>query len=249
MFHYLLTPWPALFFLVSAGFLLGKRDKKKLARWCYGLAVAFFLLVSTPFLPRWAIYQLERQYPVFDCSMLTDRDRPVHIMVLGAGSGYEERFPPTNQINSTTLARLAEGYRIYKELPNARLVLSAASFGAPFPQARLTADAAVALGASPADTLLLATATNTSQEAASYARRFGDSGAQLVVATDARHMPRALYLFRQNGLQPLPAPTNHLIRKSWRFNFISYLPSTQSISLTEKAVHEYLGLLYARFIE
>ena len=58
-------------------------------------------------------------------------------------------------------------------------------------------------------------------------------------------MPRAMYLFRQNGLDPLPAPTNHLIRQSYRFNFFSYLPATRSISLSEQAIHEYLGILYA----
>jgi len=246
---YLINPLPVILGLLVVGFLC--RKHKKWQRVANILTLGLFLLVSTPFLPRAMLYALENTYPVFNPAHLQTPtedtlQQPVHIMVLGAGHGFEERFPPTNQLNTTTLGRLVEGVRIYQSLPNARLVLSAGTVHQPFTQADIAARAALALGVSAEDTLQLNTALNTAQEAASYKARFGLGMHPLILVSNASHLPRAMYLFAEQGVNAIPAPTNHKIRKSYGFNLLSYFPSTGSISMTEKAWHEYLGLWYAK---
>ncbi|MEQ8532779.1 MAG: ElyC/SanA/YdcF family protein, partial [Imperialibacter sp.] len=64
---------------------------------------------------------------------------------------------------------------------------------------------------SPSDTLQLSGALNTWEESGEFVGRFG-KGTCVVIATDAIHMRRAMMLFKARGLQPIAAPTNHLIK-------------------------------------
>ncbi|MBK7712495.1 MAG: YdcF family protein [Bacteroidales bacterium] len=36
----------------------------------------------------------------------------------------------------------------------------------------------------------------------------------LILVTDAIHMPRAMMIFRKLDIEPIPAPTNHIIKHS-----------------------------------
>ena len=58
-------------------------------------------------------------------------------------------------------------------------------------------------------------------------------------------MPRAMYLFQKTGLNPLAAPTNHLIKKGKHTCFWDWLPSSANIRKMECAIHEYAGLAWA----
>jgi uncharacterized SAM-binding protein YcdF (DUF218 family) len=87
---------------------------------------------------------------------------------------------------------------------------------------------------------------NTMMEAKEYKHLFGDSS-KLIVVTSALHMPRAMHLFRQEGLYPIPAPTNHIIKKGKNYNPWLGMPSSENIHKMESAVHEYVGLLWYKF--
>ena len=77
------------------------------------------------------------------------------------------------------------------------------------------------------------------EEAEIIAANFSE--ASLVLVTTAVHMPRALNLFHRVGLDPIPAPTEHLSKpfKSW-WNF----PTGKTLEHTEYWAHERLGLLW-----
>jgi uncharacterized SAM-binding protein YcdF (DUF218 family) len=55
-------------------------------------------------------------------------------------------------------------------------------------------------------------------------------------------MPRSVGVFRKQGLNPLPAPTDYMSRKNYMA--ISYLPSPLHLYYSDLAVHEYLGILW-----
>lgn len=85
---------------------------------------------------------------------------------------------------------------------------------------------------------------NTRAEANEYKRLFADS-VQLVLVTSAIHMSRAMYLFQKTGLDPLAAPTNHLVKKGQqKKDFWYWLPSSGNIKRMESAIHEYVGLFW-----
>lgn len=59
-------------------------------------------------------------------------------------------------------------------------------------------------------------------------------------------MPRAMALFRQQGMNPIPAPADFLDKNSPnqdpKFKLDGY-----NLQKSESAIHEYLGLVWAKF--
>lgn len=168
-------------------------------------------------------------------------------MHLGAGSTNDKRLPANSKLSGNTLVRLAEGIRIYREVPGSKIVTSA--FGGKnedISQAEITAEVAVILGVNKKDIYKQTKPENTWMEATEFKRLFGNS-VQPVVVTSAIHMPRAMYLFRKAGLNPIAAPTDFKIKKDKNRDFWFWLPSAGNINKMESAIHEYVGLLWYKF--
>ena len=67
------------------------------------------------------------------------------------------------------------------------------------------------------------------------------------IITDAAQMLRAVMHFRNAGLQPIPAPTNFIIRKNnIPHSYTYYFPSSGNIRNMEIVIQEYLGMLWAK---
>ena len=247
LLSYLINPLPTCIILLIIAFIFKIQHASLLAKCFIGFSIIYFLLTSTSFLPNYLINQLENQYPAFNVDSLPINHDTILIMVLGAGFSIDEQLPVTTQLSVTTLGRLTEAYRIHKLLPTSKIVTSAGKVSQPRSQAEVVADAALELGVSPLDTLILAKALNTKQEANDFAERFRRVDYKLILVTDATHMPRAMFHFQNQGIQPIAAPTNHQIKKSYSFNYISFLPSSNSIRKMEKAIHEYVGLWVAKW--
>ncbi|WOK05352.1 ElyC/SanA/YdcF family protein [Imperialibacter roseus] len=247
LFMYFIHPVFISILLLLLGVFFRFNRKKKNAWLSFSLAAVLFFSVSTSFLPNYLIRQLEITYPVCEPGQLTLSDEPIPIIVLGAGYGHNEALPPLNRLNTTTLGRLVEAVRIYQQLPNAKVAGSAGLIYQKISQAQAIAEGALALGVSPSDTLQIRGALNTWEEAGKCAARFG-KGSRVVIATDAIHMPRAMMLFEAKGLQPIAAPTNHLIKTEISLTLFDFLPSTASLRKTELVMHEYLGMLWAKWV-
>jgi uncharacterized SAM-binding protein YcdF (DUF218 family) len=54
-------------------------------------------------------------------------------------------------------------------------------------------------------------------------------------------MPRSMVLFENMGMKPVAAPT--FFKKS---NISNHLPSTRSFENSRMAIHEYLGIFWAK---
>jgi uncharacterized SAM-binding protein YcdF (DUF218 family) len=163
---------------------------------------------------------------------------------LGGGHTNDSRLPANNQLAKGALARLAEGIRILNEVEGSVLVTSGWSGKREaIPQAEVLAQTAVLLGVDSARIKKQILPKNTWMEASEYKRLFGDT-ATLVLVTSAIHMPRAMYLFQKAGLNPLPAPTDHLIKKGEKTNPLFWMPKAGNIAKTESAIHEYVGILW-----
>jgi len=101
------------------------------------------------------------------------------------------------------------------------------------------------LGVPPDDIRQFTTTKNTADEAATYRLTFGIQN-KLYLVTNAVHMPRAMYLFRREGINVTAAPTNFLIKKgSVSHPFTAFIPRSDNLFRMEKAPHEYIGQLFA----
>ena len=242
----------ALILLAAAGIFLwvGRKHARRHARiavFLAGAAGVVMLFSSSPFLSEALIRPLERAHPaLFACP--AEGPDP-YIVVLGAGRRDDRSVHPLARLSDAGTARLVEGVRIFSGLPDATLVFSGGALGADTAIADAMADAAVSLGIPPERIERLVEPLDTESEAAAFraliaanAASAGERG--VILVTSASHMPRALYLFRMNGIEPIPAPTDYrALRRP--FSLYTIAPNASSIATTERAVHEYLGLLWA----
>ncbi len=78
---------------------------------------------------------------------------------------------------------------------------------------------------------------------------------RIILVTSALHMPRTLALYKKQGFDVIPAPTDYLISQAdWRFLFhadwrtqlINLLPDGRYMDWTYQALKEYLGIVVYR---
>ncbi len=244
----LLLPLPILFLLIVLSVYMSWKKKDKSARIIISIAIGWFLVISTSFIPKLLVSNLENRYKVFSLQSLAGNSKPVNILVLGAGFSDDDRFPPNNNLSETALARLCEGIRIHRIIPGSTLITSAKGWENEISQAEVTAQAAIVLGVDSLRIKMQKKPENTWQEAEQYKQLFGDS-AQLILVTSSSHMPRAIYLFQKEGLHPIAAPANHLIKIGKHKRFWDWLPSVDNIQKMECAIHEFLGLVWAKALK
>ncbi len=151
-------------------------------------------------------------------------------------------WPAGTRLNDRSLHRLMEGLRLLEGLPEAKLVVSGGSRRADeAPVAQGYAAAAQALGVNPERIVVLDMPTDTAQEA--YAvREFLGTEARFVLVTSASHMPRAVRHFERVGLSPIAAPAHYLTGRDGPDRLRYWVPSSDALRKTERAVYEYLGL-------
>jgi uncharacterized SAM-binding protein YcdF (DUF218 family) len=190
---------------------------------------------------RWIIKPLEMCYPA-----LTDTGALVNVkwvVVLGGGQVCEAGLPATVQLGGSSLARLVEGIRIHRELTGSRLLLSGGAVFAPVPESETMAAAARSLGVD-ADRIFLETASRDTAEQAMMVRSIVKED-ETVLVTSAHHMPRAIRLFQQVGLKPIPAPTEYMSKENPGLSPLDFFPRAAELGKVEAALHEYLGLLWS----
>lgn len=167
-----------------------------------------------------------------------------YVLVLGSGHITNKEISPHSQLSSSALMRLTEGIRIFKKLDNGKLIVSGYGGDDITPHAIISKEVAISMGIDEKDILTQEEAKDTYEEA-QYVKKFvGDK--TFILVTSAYHMPRAMKLFKQNGLNPIAAPTDFLQEKEPK---ILSSPNANNVRKTQLAMHEYIGTLWASIIE
>lgn len=166
------------------------------------------------------------------------------IVVLGGTHASDPQLPVTSQLSNASLVRLVEGMRIYRGAPNSKLILSG---GSPFEKvsnAKLMAEVALAMGVKEQDLILEDLSKDTEDEARLIQPMVGQE--RFILVTSASHMPRSMALFEKLGMHPIPAPTDHLVKKRQALAPTRFYPTADGIWKAERAFYEYLGLAWAK---
>ena len=95
-----------------------------------------------------------------------------------------------------------------------------------------------------ADIFILAKGVNTETEANALISIF--DGKHIPLVTSASHLPGAVFYFEEKNIQVLPIPVEHLSRRS--IEPVFGLPNAASLYRSERAIHEYLGLIYQKYV-
>jgi len=236
----LLMPLPIIQILLCWALILLLRRK---TRWIGFVLVllATGLLAAASYAPFSSQFTspLEQQYASYQPGAT-----PVDfVAVLGSGHVSAKNLPVTSELNPEGVIRLAEGIRIYRLNPGSKLIFTGYRARDPISYVEKIRELALELGVPEQDILAFTGPKDTAEEAQLIAGKFADTN--LVLVTSAAHMPRAMGLFRRAGLDPIPAPTNHLTRpvdSYWVF------PSAETLDNTRAWLHEEIGLIWAKLM-
>ena len=183
---------------------------------------------------------IEDNYEAF-----TRSNKPVdYIIVLGGWHQKNNALPVTNQLSVDSLQRLVEVIRIYKLHPEAKIITSGHHNVDSVSHAQKMKQAFVLLGIPEQKIITENFPKDTEEEAQLISPRV--LGSNVILVTNAEHMPRAMKYFQTQGVYPIAAPTGHWVKninspKNWRY----YIPSSKKLQQTTIAWYESLG----RFVQ
>jgi len=247
-----LFPLPFSLLLSFLGlYLLWFTTKQRAGKIVVSVGLVILTLFSYRVIADKLLRPLERQYDAFemnDSSSLTpiikNEDSIKFVVVLGGGHTSDPELPLISQIGKGSLVRLIEGIRIYRKYPGAKLLLSGGNVHDPVSEAEIMARVAMEIGIPERDIILESESKDTRDEALFIKPIVGSE--PFVLVTTASHIPRSMALFKKLGMNPIPSPIGHSVRDRQGLHYYSFFPNTGNLFKTELAIHEYLGLTWAK---
>jgi len=224
--------------VILIGILLLLGNKRIKAVFVLSLGFLWLFIISySPFANAF-LYKYENTYP----TLQTAPKDIQYIYVLGNGHHTDALQPITSQNNEVSVVRLNEAIRLYHQLKEQPTIIVSGYSGLydPTPSAIMQEKLALALGVQKEKIHIEPTPRDTQEEAIAAKKYLGDI--PFILVTSASHMSRAMTFFKQEGLHPIAAPTNHLaqIRHPYFMNFFSI----DALRKTHIAWHEMLGILW-----
>lgn len=227
-------------------FLLWFTARQRTGKVCLSIGLCTLTLLSYGTVSDRVLGSLENSYPPYEAGHLSGSLRyPIKfVLVLGGGHTSDPGLPVTSQISDASLVRLIEGVRIHRKHPGSKLLLSGGLGFDPYSDAAVMAEVAREIGVPGGDIVLEGQSRDTKDEALILKGMVGSR--PFILVTSASHMPRAMALFKKQGMHPVPAPTGHQVKKKWGLSPGSFFPNAEDLRKSETAVHEYLGLAWAK---
>lgn len=226
--------------------LLGLAGLFRRRRWAFGLAVLgalLLLLQSLPLVSGALMASLEaRAGPA-----LQGKDGAQAIVVLSGGLSTDAPEYGGDTAGARTLLRLRYGALLAHRYDLPLLVAGGRPDKATRSEAAVMADI-LAQEFAVKVRWQEAQSRNTAENATMSAAILRAAGIRRVVlVTQAFHMPRAARLFRDAGIEVVPAPTNFTATGSSPFAPTDLLPQVSAMQNSYYALHEWLGIAWLAF--
>lgn len=208
--------------------------------------VALLWIASTPLFANWLYAQLEGAYPPVAIEFLPRADAAI---ILGGAVNppiSPRRAPDAND----AIDRVFHAARLFHAGKVEALLISGGNLpwrDAGKPEAMLIADLLVELGV-PRPVIALETESrNTRENGVNSARIVAAKDWQSVLlVTSGSHMPRAMAVFRQIGIEATPAAADIRVSVPYYQSVLDLIPGAESLARTTGALKEHLGLLAYR---
>ncbi len=211
--------------LVVGVLLLWLSKRQRLGKSLVSIGVLLLLVLSNAQIGDLLLSPLESSYPPLGNPSALSKNSIRWVAILGGGLTIHSRF--------------LEGARVQQALPSSKLLLSVGGADGSADDAMETARL---IGLRREDLIIIQGARDTREEVDRMSQIIGTD--RFVLVTSASHMPRAMTLFQGAGMNPLPAPVEYMVRS--RSSYENWMPSADSLRLSERAIYEYLGLLWLR---
>jgi uncharacterized SAM-binding protein YcdF (DUF218 family) len=166
--------------------------------------------------------------------------------LLFTGGAYDvSGMSPEERLPRDALLRLLKAIELKKKYPEKPLLIIGGNFKAKdHKEASYYKEVAEELGVK-GRVLVVENVYDTISSVKALKKRFSPD-TPLLLITSAYHLKRSLYLFKKEGFSkviPYPAHYNYKLCTP-HFRIWDFFPQPLYLEMTNKAVHEYLGLLY-----
>ena len=225
---------------IVVGLILININKIKRAKMMLTLGIVWLFLFSYAPFANLLLHTVESNYP----TLHTASKEIKYIYVLGGGHHTDESLPITSQVVEASVVRLNEGIRLYNQLDrNAKIIVSGYHGLYDITEhAVMQQRLAISLGVDDKDIILHLGTRDTQEEAQAGKKLLADM--PFILVTSASHMTRALKFFKNEGLDPIPAPTNHLASIQHP-NYTDFF-SSNALEKSRIVFHEILGLIWQK---
>lgn len=240
-------PAGLIFLLLFVALIFWK--KQRLARRLVLAACLLVLLAGNRWVSMSIVRSLETRY-------LPGQPEPADVAVILGGGTDAPQYPrSTVEVNGAG-DRIIYGLKLYKDGVVDKLLVTGGTADwqgdyASSP-AHDMADLLVLMGVPKDDILLEPDSLNTYEDAQFSAKIIRESGFQkIILVTSALHMPRAYKLFREAGVDVIPAPVDYtitdqewtdLLKPTPENVLINLLPTSANLKSTTSSMKEYIGM-------
>lgn len=164
---------------------------------------------------------------------------PDYIVVLGSGHVSDPELSLVAQLYYPALARITQGVMLAHQYPNSQLVFTGYAGADNVTAADKGAEVAIRLGIQEQRIHRYPTPRNTAEEAQATATLLANQ--QVLVITSASHLPRAVALFQDSGVNVTGYPTAHLIKATEPRDWSDWWPKADNWLVFERWVYEQLA--------
>ncbi|MEM7401150.1 MAG: YdcF family protein [Pseudomonadota bacterium] len=240
-----LLPPSGLVLLLAVGLFFWLIRLRKTAALFIFLATILLYFASSPFVSRALIDTLQYQHDVLK---EVPEDVQAIVVLSGGREPIAREYRNLDTVNSSSLERLRYASRLAKVHSLPIVLVGGSVHGerkseASLMQQALKTDFGVEAS------LLEEESKNTFENARFVNKVLKDNSiSKVLLVTHAYHMPRAMWCFKDVGLEPIAAPTIFYKRNTVEPELQDYIPRARALTKTRIALHEHFGLLWYKFV-
>lgn len=236
--------------MIAALVLIWKRPK--IAASTIFIALLIILFASNGWVSTWLVKSLEWQNLT-----LTEIAKAEAIVILGGAT--KSAFPPRPSVDlSEESDRVFYGAQLYREGKAPLVIASGGRIewrGSGTPESQDMALILQTLGVPKSAILQDPSSLNTYENAVNVKQILKQQGINnILLVTSAMHMPRSLLIFKRQGIEAIPAPTDFQVTSGDTQELsntgyaiaLNLLPETGRLDKTTRALKEYIGIVVYR---
>ncbi|ADG92456.1 protein of unknown function DUF218 [Arcobacter nitrofigilis DSM 7299] len=218
---FFLEPFTFGFLVLLLAFIFLLFNSYKKAKVSLFLGLAFIFLISNSVFSNFLISPLENQYKN---QKNIDISKVEYILLLGGD--FE--------------SRAYEVIKLSLKLKDTKIITSGYAGKKLISDALYAKNELISLGINENRIIMQDKPKDTIEEAISIKKLINNK--PFILVTSAYHMPRAMKIFKMQGLNPIAMPTNFMAKKQKSNSYLS-IKDLKKVSI---AIHEYIGLAWLK---
>jgi uncharacterized SAM-binding protein YcdF (DUF218 family) len=169
------------------------------------------------------------------------------IVVLAGYAEENKFFPITTVVSERTIGSISEGLRLYRQLPDAKLIMSGGVVReGERPLAASMSDFLQQMGVPAGDIIVEGNSRNTYENLSEVRKLIGSK--PFILVAQACDLRRAMAVARKLDMNPTPAPACYWVLPRHTYSEALIYPSTERLRRIQWACHEYVGYIWYKLL-